>query len=100
MHGRKKSDLPQTKEEKDALQAKISNYKKVSRTFEAMFSRNQATRADRHRPFKNCTLSPLRALRSASLACLIGGLSLGRVRSSAINVHTAVRPPVTLCMGV
>lgn len=30
MHGRKKSDLPQTKEEKDAIQAKISNYKKVS----------------------------------------------------------------------
>lgn len=29
MHGRKKSDLPQTKQEKDALQAKISNYKKV-----------------------------------------------------------------------
>ena len=32
MHGRKKSDLPQTKEEKDAVQAKISNYKKASRT--------------------------------------------------------------------
>lgn len=32
MHGRKKSDLPQTKEEKDAVQAKISNYKKVSKT--------------------------------------------------------------------
>ncbi len=30
MHGRKKSDLPQTKEEKDAVQAKISNYNKVS----------------------------------------------------------------------
>lgn len=29
MHGRKKSDLPQTKEEKDAIQEKISNYKKV-----------------------------------------------------------------------
>ncbi|CAM9240482.1 unnamed protein product [Ectocarpus fasciculatus] len=29
MHGRKKSDLPQTKEEKDAVRAKISNYKKV-----------------------------------------------------------------------
>eukprot|EP00903_Cladosiphon_okamuranus_P016843 g15533.t1 len=29
MHGRKKSDLPQTKEEKDAVQAKIFNYKKV-----------------------------------------------------------------------
>lgn len=29
MHGRKKSDLPQTKEEKDAVQAKISNYMKV-----------------------------------------------------------------------
>lgn len=33
MHGRKKSDLPQTKEEKDAVQAKISNYKKASRNF-------------------------------------------------------------------
>lgn len=32
MHGRKKSDLPQTKEEKDAIQAKISNYKKVGPT--------------------------------------------------------------------
>lgn len=31
MHGRKKSDLPQTKEEKDAVNAKISNYKKASR---------------------------------------------------------------------
>lgn len=30
MHGRKKSDLPQTKEEKDAVQSKISNYKKAS----------------------------------------------------------------------
>ncbi|CAM9297573.1 unnamed protein product [Ectocarpus sp. 8 AP-2014] len=29
MHGRKKSDLPQTKEEKDAVRAKISNYKKA-----------------------------------------------------------------------
>ncbi|CAM9597079.1 unnamed protein product [Discosporangium mesarthrocarpum] len=29
MHGRKKSDLPQTKEEKDAVKAKISNYEKV-----------------------------------------------------------------------
>ncbi|CAM9460706.1 unnamed protein product [Ascophyllum nodosum] len=29
MHGRKKSDRPPTKDEKDALQAKISNYKKV-----------------------------------------------------------------------
>ncbi|CAM9190415.1 unnamed protein product [Scytosiphon promiscuus] len=31
MHGRKKSDLPQTKEEKDAVNTKISNYKKASR---------------------------------------------------------------------
>lgn len=29
MHGRKKSDLPKTKEEKDAIQAKINDYKKV-----------------------------------------------------------------------
>ena len=35
MHGRKKSDLPQTKEEKDAVQTKISNYKKASGPAEA-----------------------------------------------------------------
>lgn len=34
MHGRKKSDLPQTKEEKDAVRAKISNYKKASTTYD------------------------------------------------------------------
>lgn len=68
MHGRKKSDLPQTKEEKDAVQAKISNYKKASRACATMFCPTTKVLADQAEssPFKSGVTSP--CSRSASLA--------------------------------
>ena len=85
MHGRKKSDLPQTKEEKDAVQAKISNYKKASGfCVEAMldvFCSRIATNSRCGQTAPSCSRvdhtvsSPCCC--SASPACFIGGVTLG-----------------------
>lgn len=66
MHGRKKSDLPQTKEEKDAVEAKISKYKKASGTFTKKCCLS-ACRQDAAAPVQSYRLSVL----SLCISCVL-----------------------------
>lgn len=102
MHGRKKSDLPQTKEEKDAVQAKISNYKKASRTFATnVCPPSHPIRAAEAGPSNRSRAVTAPGSRSAPLACLIGGLSLGSLLlgSNVISPQFHHRTP-TAVVGI